>query len=134
MENLLSRAKLCYIDPKMTVAFFTTCPLSKQWGDDWNDAPYEHNAEVPYVRDGYHIYSVYFSTDSNSNIWADITALNKNYSVEQINKKEVPWIVVESGPIYAGATFREFRDKILKSGGAIFSPIRCDYNSWCYGL
>ena len=38
---------LCYID-QMGRAYFTTQALSKQWGDDWNDAPYEHNAETPY--------------------------------------------------------------------------------------
>ena len=29
-------------------AFFTEMPLVDQWGDDWDDAPYEHNAEEPY--------------------------------------------------------------------------------------
>ncbi|MBO6271749.1 hypothetical protein J6O48_03095 [bacterium] len=28
--------------------FYFTNNLSKQWGDDWDDAPYEHNAEIPY--------------------------------------------------------------------------------------
>lgn len=28
--------------------FYFTNNLSKQWGDDWDDAPYEHNAETPY--------------------------------------------------------------------------------------
>ena len=27
---------------------YFTNDMSKQWGDDWDDAPYEHNAEVPY--------------------------------------------------------------------------------------
>ena len=34
---------LCYIDQHKR-AYFTTQALSKQWGDDWNDAPYEQNA------------------------------------------------------------------------------------------
>lgn len=38
--------KLCYV--KGSFAYFTTQELSKQWGDDWNDAPYEHNAGEPY--------------------------------------------------------------------------------------
>lgn len=38
--------KLCYISEN--IAYFTTLPLSEQWGDDWNDAPYEHNAGPPY--------------------------------------------------------------------------------------
>lgn len=27
---------------------YFTNNMKKQWGDDWDDAPYEHNAEVPY--------------------------------------------------------------------------------------
>lgn len=38
--------KLCYV--KDNFAYFTTRDLDKQWGDDWNDAPYEHNAGRPY--------------------------------------------------------------------------------------
>ena len=39
--------RLCYIDNCW--AYFTTQPLDKQWGDDWDDAPYEHNAGEPYT-------------------------------------------------------------------------------------
>lgn len=51
-------AKLCYIsgghdydkdEPNEWIAFFTTKELSEQWGDDWNDSPYEHNAGWPYL-------------------------------------------------------------------------------------
>jgi hypothetical protein len=38
--------KLCYV--KGNWAYFTSRPLSEQTGDDWNDAPYEHNAGTPY--------------------------------------------------------------------------------------
>ena len=37
--------KLCYIDGNK--AYFTD-NFKRQRGDDWNDAPYEHNAEPPY--------------------------------------------------------------------------------------
>lgn len=37
---------LCYVNGSW--AWFTSKPLSEQWGDDWNDAPYEHNAGRPY--------------------------------------------------------------------------------------
>jgi hypothetical protein len=37
---------LCYVEGFW--AFFTTRPLAEQWGDDWDDAPYEHNAGRPY--------------------------------------------------------------------------------------
>jgi hypothetical protein len=51
-------SRLCYIsgehgyhkdDSQNWTAFFTTKPLSEQWGDDWNDAPYECNAGWPYL-------------------------------------------------------------------------------------
>jgi hypothetical protein len=42
----VSDYKLCYVSGSF--AWFTTQELSKQWGDDWNDAPYEHNAGSPY--------------------------------------------------------------------------------------
>jgi hypothetical protein len=38
--------RLCYVDRPW--AYFTTQPITKQWGDDWDDAPYEHNAGTPY--------------------------------------------------------------------------------------
>lgn len=38
--------RLCYIDGPW--AYFTTQPVAEQWGDDWDDAPYEHNAGDPY--------------------------------------------------------------------------------------
>ena len=28
--------------------FYFTDNMAEQWGDDWNDVPYEHNAEIPY--------------------------------------------------------------------------------------
>lgn len=37
---------LCYVCGPW--AYFTTRPLADQWGDDWDDAPYEHNAGTPY--------------------------------------------------------------------------------------
>ena len=37
---------LCYVERNF--AYFTSIPLELQWGDDWNDAPYEHNAGEPY--------------------------------------------------------------------------------------
>lgn len=49
---------LCYIsgdhgsdsdEPSQWIAFFTTRSLADQWGDDWNDAPYDCNAGWPYL-------------------------------------------------------------------------------------
>jgi len=38
--------RLCYVERQW--AYFTTRPIAEQWGDDWDDAPYEHNAGEPY--------------------------------------------------------------------------------------
>ena len=38
--------RLCYVSG--CFAYFTSKDLTEQWGDDWNDAPYEHNAGEPY--------------------------------------------------------------------------------------
>ena len=44
-------------------AFFTEVPLSDQWGDDWDDAPYEHNAEEPYDHNAEEPYDHYYQGD-----------------------------------------------------------------------
>lgn len=43
----MSEPMLCYVEDH--TAYFTTQELSEQWGDDWDDAPYEHNAGRPYA-------------------------------------------------------------------------------------
>ena len=43
-EKIMEEFKLCYIENDN--AYFTTNDLMKQWGDDWNDALYEHNAGI----------------------------------------------------------------------------------------
>ena len=41
-----------YIEEKQEkYAYFTPISLDKQWGDDWNDTPFEHNAGIPYDND-----------------------------------------------------------------------------------
>ena len=52
------KEKLCYVEGN--IAYFTTQDLDKQWGDDWDDAPYEHNAGLPYLP------SVYYYADGRS--------------------------------------------------------------------
>lgn len=37
---------LCYVEGNF--AYFTSKPLEETSGDDWDDAPYEHNAEPPF--------------------------------------------------------------------------------------
>jgi hypothetical protein len=116
--------KLCYCDGPW--AYFTNQPLDKQWGDDWNDAPYEHNAGRPYNSGGEIITKV---------AWDGPFELpgggmcNSPYSVERINAGAVPWLVTsqwEDGPVVvipAGVDLVEFCDLIKQGGGSVYSPI-----------
>lgn len=107
---------LCMIDD--CFAYFTTQPLSKQWGDDWDDAPYDCNAGLPYEGDGWKIVTV---------AWDGPFMLPKlfatqHYSVENINKKHVPWLKSYRSPtlILAGTPLSRFKKLIRKDGGTIY--------------
>lgn len=113
--------RLCFISEGL--AFFTTNELSQQWGDDWNDAPYEHNAGEPYKwREGYgepyHILNLYFTSLYDEPCEG---LSNSPFSVEQINQKCTPWLTSnDDPPIYAGETLAGFIEKIKASGGDIY--------------
>lgn len=113
--------KLCFIENG--VAFFTTKDVTEQWGDDWNDAPYEYNAGSPYSpiifsfiggekklreedwnADGTPKYQLLqlnfmkekFHTSSQYDIYEPCDGhSNSPYSVEDINVGRVPWLMVE---------------------------------------
>ncbi|MFW6130503.1 MAG: hypothetical protein ACOC56_04895 [Atribacterota bacterium] len=42
-------AKLCYLETHGVVYFTTMEYVGDQWGDDWNDVPYQYNAGLPYT-------------------------------------------------------------------------------------
>jgi hypothetical protein len=125
---------LCYIGGQ--AAYFTTKSLEDQWGDDWNDAPYEHNAGTPYEFRGYDkergdtpwkITKVYYEGRFDT---PDEWVRNSNYSVEQINNKVVPWLTGSKYTdlegkvaIWAGIPIEEFCRTILECGGQIYLPI-----------
>lgn len=119
-------AKLCYADEY--TAYFTTCDLANQWGDDWDDAPYEHNAGPPYGwaehRDvpPHKIFIVMYRgpfdlpRDGHS---------NSPWSVQDINAGCVAWLVnkyADCGPvaILAGTTIAQFRELIWKGDGEVY--------------
>ena len=127
---------LCYIDGNR--AFFTTQPLADQWGDDWDDAPYEHNAGDPYTPLVYHYADgTQKKADRDWNAdgtpkWTILTVeftgsvrrpcdgmLNSPYSVQQINAGAVPWLCMPFAGLYAGASFAEFREFIRLAGGIV---------------
>ena len=136
--------KLCYIEGD--TAYFTTQDLDKQWGDDWNDAPYEHNAERPYgpaihyYADGstkkserdwnedgtpkWEIYTLKF--DGYNMETPGYRAANSAYSVDSINAGHVAWLAGYDSKnkkyvsIQAGASIEEFKHKVRQCGGKIY--------------
>ena len=127
--------KLCYIYGQK--AYFTS-DFEHQWGDDWNDRPYEFNAgkpydswyeEIPHKPPVYQkeykeheieIETLYFET----NDWNEKQPCNMgNFSVEDINKQAVAWIHTDKFNIMAGTTMEDFIDIITKHGGNIWQKI-----------
>lgn len=140
MEDYLD-FKLCYVDSSeytgepMTLYFTELDDVTQQWGDDWDDAPYEHNAGTPYehdynqpeqgVKDGRGIYpriKIYkIMLTGGHNIMTPRTKqLNSPYTVEDINKGIVPWLTIidkKDKAIYvkAGTTLRDTLKALSKS-------------------
>jgi hypothetical protein len=125
-RELAKKLKLCYIEENW--AYFTSKEVSEQWGDDWDDAPYEHNAGTPYGfyrqqdNDGI-VIRVAFEVDQMERP-CDGT-INSEYSVEQINAGEVPWLRSESWAkhdirIFAECNLLAFIDKIEELNGYVY--------------
>lgn len=123
-------ARLCYIDSDAKFAYFTTQKLENQWGDDWNDAPYEHNAGEPYhphdpEEETWQLFVVGYQGDFETP--ADIAGMNSPYSVQSINSGAAAWLTKRwSKPfvtIPAGVTIEEFKTLIEKGGGRIFLEV-----------
>ncbi len=111
--------KLCYIDNNRC-AYFTSFPLSKVYGDDWNDAPYELNAGPPYEE--FDITKIFFTVDLYQ-----LPLYFGEYSIDEINNKKnkIPWLKpVKSNksitPIFADITLGEFKKLIRKHKGKIY--------------
>lgn len=127
---------LCYVIGAW--AYFTSQPLDKQWGDDWNDAPYEHNAGHPYDPgpndlhpDGTPKWTVVQMVwDGPFELPCD-HHLNSPYSVEQINAGAVAWLRTDSWckeqvVIPAGVTISEFVRLVKKAGGRVWKEVEDD--------
>ena len=119
--------KLCYVENNW--AFFTSGPIlgeGKQWGDDWDDAPYEHNAGEPYYhRSGYKIVKMAYDGPFNTPA-DDSRSGNSRYSVEGINKGVTPWLITSSfasSPhvnIFAGVSIEEFESLVRQGSGKVY--------------
>jgi hypothetical protein len=118
----MKQFKLCYIDAAF--AWFTTAELSEQWGDDWDDAPYDCNAGKPYAKDGVQLMKIAY--ESNLVTPAEISNSIMR-SVKQINSGEIPWLRDywgDSGDtVMAGASPEEFTQAVLRHGGMVYLPL-----------
>lgn len=128
-----SMYRLCYVCDN--IMYFTD-NFSNQWGDDFNDAPYEHNAGTPYewenswskednVKYGYgHIRLFAFEKDFSIKRPCD-GYVNSPYSVEDINKGKVAWLISEeAGNLMAGATIKETKEW-MKKANLRFGELKC---------
>lgn len=123
--------KLCYVEGNK--AWFSD-NFENQWGDDWNDRPYECNAEEPYTswgekigedEKGKPIYkehkikhkTLYFEVED----WIDKRPCDMGrFSVEDINKQAVAWVHTSEFNILAGTTIEKFIETIESNGGKIY--------------
>lgn len=117
--------KLCYVEGSHDdfTAYFTTQSIKKQWGDDWDDSPYEHNAGEPYLDiSRWDVVRVKF----DGVFWETPCSRVRNsiYSVEDINGGDVAWLRFAysktTAEIYAGTTLREFIDIVRGLGEKIY--------------
>lgn len=108
-KEFMKEYKLCYVEDDR--AYFTKKDLVEQWGDDWDDIPYEHNAEEPYHDKDNPILVVHF--DPRDWKLPGEGELNSAWSVFDINNyREFPWLHREtesvSFSIYAGTSLLNF--------------------------
>lgn len=109
--------KLCYADRGKDIVdedgeikyyayklYFTPIRLEDQCGDDWEDAPYEHNAEIPYDSDYVDgkwvshtilVISFYVKEKDWLKMPCDFFS-NSPYSVFDINSGAVSWLYYQS--------------------------------------
>lgn len=98
--------KLCYF--KDGLAYFYKGDIKDVWGDDWNDAPYEHNAGLPYMENEEDWIIVPVNTEFVEELCQYERKINSTYSVEYINTGAVPWMILFGEKIYAGIELEDF--------------------------
>jgi hypothetical protein len=115
---------LCFV--RAPWAYFTRLPLDEQWGDGWERAPYEHNAEAPYDDGPDRILKVAFDGPLfPPHVGYD----GKPRSVNDINRGDAPWLhtenFIDNAPIHimAGVTLAEFVAQVELAGGRVFAPL-----------
>ena len=129
MTDDVLKSKLCYI--KGDWAYFTTGDLDKVDGDDFDDAPYQHNSGPPSASDG-DIYQIAFDCDLLRPCDPD-DANTRWFTVEEINRGDIPWLRSPDWrktkvALMAGATLAEFMKAVASAWGTCYLPAQqgCD--------
>lgn len=123
--------KLCFV--RNGWAWFTSAPLSLQWGDNWDDTPFEYSAGEPYdfhkpknKKETKHtIIRVAFESEY---VTPDLSDSKKKWSVKLINGGAAPWLSASPWSetklkaIYAGLSLDAFIKLIRDTGGEVYVP------------
>lgn len=152
MKPLIQNAILCYVDHGW--AYFTTQPLGKQTGDDWNDVPYEHNAGAPYEPTIFYTGTgpendpACWNADGSPK-WVIVKVAfegpfdepsenhsNSPFSVDMINAGAIAWLRTsrwanESINIPAGTSLKSFIELVKKAGGKVYAEISWEETPSC---
>jgi len=98
------------------------------WGDDWNDAPYEHNAGQVYKRyiQGYVEFAFPLKYDVCEACYGHF---NSPFSKEDMKNRKVPCLTISTEPeikIYFGDNIDEISKQITELGGFKILEMRGD--------
>ena len=95
------------IEKKVNVVRFYLGENGKQWGDDWDDAPYEHNAGE--------VYGEYVNATKDIAFPYDYIVLepcdgvsNSRYSKQDMIKRKVPCLVIVPDELYKDDYFLSY--------------------------
>jgi hypothetical protein len=95
--------KLCYVDDldngQTLLLYFTNKNAEDVWGDDWDDAPYEHNAGEPYIEEGMiQEKLIIIANNCYFETWEAKQYPNSRYSVKDINQDRfaIPWFFIKN--------------------------------------
>lgn len=119
--------RLCYIDPRTRLAWFTPAPLhgeGAQTGEGWAKGWYELNSGPP---DGDGLLTLGWDGD----VVTPCDVNGGNFSVDSINRGEIPWLQCayrsDVPAVRAGATVGEFAAAVWAGGGDIYIPWQHQY-------
>ena len=98
------------------------------WGDDWNDAPYEHNAGQVYqrYRQGYVEFAFPLKYDICEACYG---YFNSPFSKEDMKNRKVPCLTISTEPeikIYFGDNIDDISKQITELGGFKILEMRGD--------